>query len=59
MQCALILSALTLSYTCYPLSGIILKWVGAVVNTVDKEVLAPHLPSLVAPVHREVKNTTG
>ncbi|KAL5266183.1 hypothetical protein ACHWQZ_G003559 [Mnemiopsis leidyi] len=39
--------------------GIVLKWVGALVKTVDKELIAPHLPVLVSPVHREVKNTEG
>lgn len=39
--------------------GVVLKWVGAVVNALEPSLLKPFLPSLVAPVHREIKLTDG
>ena len=48
-----------LSFKIVSITGIVLKWAGALVKTVDKELIISHLPVLVSPVHREVKNTDG
>ena len=48
-----------LPFKIVPITGIVLKWAGALVKTVDKELIISHLPVLVSPLHREVKNTDG